>query len=139
MNNIHIADLFPIKIVSLLGGMEKLKSYPIINNNQEIYNPISIGLYQNCPMFVLSINYKNTNYIEIFRQKFVNNNEVWLCTCKSNIFTHTEYNIYDLNHSQLTELNNISKLVKKTGVVQVNNYTSEQNYPEYFTDYAELY
>ena len=139
MINIHLADLFPIKIVSLLGGIEKLKSYPIINNSEEIYDPISIGLYQNCPMFVLSISYKGVNYIEVFRQKHPQNNEIWLCTCKSDLFTYQEYNIFNLDQNQLNELRNISNLVKKKGTVLINNYTSELSNEEYFTDYAELY
>ena len=65
----QIISLFPEKIINMLGGDNKFKEYPILKDFSKVYNPVTISLHQNCPMFILSIKYNEAIYVEVFRQK----------------------------------------------------------------------
>lgn len=120
----EIIEFFPNKIIKFLGGYEKFRNYPITDNSFNVYSPITVGVHQNCPLFILSIKYKDKIFVEVFKQKNVNNKEIWVCSCNSNIFSHKEYNIYFPDQNQQNELRNIDNLVQNRGIVQIYNFTS---------------
>lgn len=135
----QIINFFPEKIINMLGGNNKFKEYPILDDISKVYNPITISLHQNCPMFILSIKYKEEIYVEVFRQKDINNKEIWVCSCNSPLFSHKEYNIYKPNFYQKKELANIERLINNIGLVEVYNFTNGyQETDMYFKTNAEL-
>lgn len=135
----QIIDFFPEKIITILGGNEKFSQYPILKDLSKVYNPITIALHQNCPMFILSIKYNDEIYVEVFRQKSVINKEIWVCSCNSPIFSNKEFNIYKPNQFQKKEIVNIERLINKIGFVEVYNYTNGYNdITMYFKTNAEL-
>lgn len=133
-------DIFPDKIIELLGGKDKFNTYPIILVPYNITNPISIGKIDGCPFFILFISYRGKLCKEIFKQKSLHNKEIWECSSNSFIFSEKEYNIYNPTKNQLNDLKNIENLVMNTNLVSIYNFTNDLG-PSYdfLNEEARLY
>ena len=107
MEKKNIMDLFPNKIIKLLGGKQVFETYPIIENPYKTSNSISVGVINECPFFVMRIKYRNKEYKEVFKQKSINNKELWECSSHSYIFSKNKYNFYYPNSDELSDLKNI--------------------------------
>lgn len=139
MDSKELVNKFPENIIKLLGGKEKVLKLPIVNGT-DVFNSISLSIINNCPAFILSIKFNNETYVEIFKQKNLNNLEVWQCSCLSPLFSHHEFNIYRPNKNQRIELNNIKELIDGTNNIKILNYMNDTlNYDIYINSIAELY
>lgn len=139
MNEKNIIDLFPNKIIELLGGMYKFKTYSILEIPYKINDSISIGLIDNCPFFVLRIFFRNKKYKEVFKQKSVNNKEIWECSSNSYIFSKDRYNFYTSDQSEFNDINNIKNLINGKNTVSVYNYSNDGILgDDYLTENASL-
>ena len=139
MESKELISKFPENIIDLLGGKEKFLNLEIANGI-EVYNSVSISIINNCPAFILSIKFNNENFVEVFRQKSINNLEIWQCSCISPLFSHREFNIFKPNKNQVIELNNIKELINGTNNIKVLNYMNDMlNYDIYINTKAELY
>ena len=128
MKSNNLINLFPKPIINLLGGEDKFIKYPIIEIPFKIDAPISIGVINDCPFFVLRINYRNKEYKEIFKQKSINNMEIWECSSHSYIFSNSEYNIYYEDKYGKNDLKNIENLVNGNNSVSIHNFTNDLRY-----------
>lgn len=139
MNSKDLISKFPENIINLLGGKDNFLNLPVTSGN-DVYNSVSLSIINNCPAFILSVKFNNESYVEVFKQKNINNLEIWQCSSLSPLFSHNEFNIYNPNKNQEIEINNIKELINRTNNIKILNYMNGiSNYDIYIDCFAELY
>ena len=100
---------------------------------------IGIGNEDGKPIFSLTIRWRGNIYTEIFRQKNINDFNIWKCTNKTYIFSQSEYNLLFLEEIELSDITNIKHLISNKNLVSIFNFTNEGSISaNILSEYAEL-